>query len=78
MQTGKQIKTRIMAIVSGASKHRIRPIDLERALVDEGEESKTAIKRALAELVQERKVVYSYRDPCSFVELPAVESNSAK
>ena len=77
MQTGKQIKTRILAIISGASKQRIRPIDLERTLVKEGESSKTEIKRALAELVQERKVVYSYRDPCSFVEIPAVESNSS-
>jgi len=77
MQTGKQIKTRILAIISGASKQRIRPIDLERTLVKEGESSKTAIKRALAELVQERKVVYSYRDPCSFVEIPAVQSNSS-
>lgn len=77
MQSGKQIKKRILAIVSDASNQRIRPIELERALVDEGETSKTAIKRALSELVQERRVVYSYRDPCSFVEIPALKSNSS-
>jgi len=74
MQTSGQIKARILAIVSGASKHRIRPIDLERTLLGEGEASKTAIKRALNELVQAKRVVYSYRDPCSFVEMPAVAS----
>jgi hypothetical protein len=73
-----ELKSRVLELVAKAPERRIRPIDLERAILGEGGSSKTALKQALNALVQAEKLVYTYRDPCSFLELPALESQSTK
>lgn len=74
MHTIGELKSRILDVVSKAPDRRIRPIDLERTIVGEGESSKTELKEALNALVEAQKLVYTYRDPCSFVEVPNVEN----
>jgi len=74
MFTHDEVVSRILSTVSIAPNSRIRPIDLERALLNEGVASKGAIKQALNWLMQAGRLVYTYRDPCSFVEFPGVES----
>ncbi len=48
---------------------RIRPHVLIRELSDTLAVSRTTIKHALAKQIERGKMTYSYRDPCSFVEL---------
>ena len=74
MFTDQEVVSRILSVVSSAPNKRIRPIDLERVLLDEGAPSKETIKEALSGLMLAGELVYTYRDPCSFVELPAIES----
>ena len=76
MYTDEEVRSRILAVVSSAPNTRMRPIELERMLLLEGMSSKKAIKEALNDLMLTTRLVYTYRDPCSFVELPAVESRS--
>ncbi len=49
----------------------MRPIALERLLRKEGPSSRQEIRKALNALVRSGSLVYTYRDPCSFVEIPA-------
>jgi hypothetical protein len=74
MHTVERIQERILDLVASSPDRRIRPIDLERRVVEEGESSKQAVKLALDELVRAKRLVYTYRDPCSFLEIPVVES----
>jgi hypothetical protein len=74
MHTIGQLKSRVLDVVSKAPDRRIRPIDLERTILGEGESSKTVLKKALHALVEAKRLVYTYRDPCSFLELPTALS----
>ena len=47
MHTIGQLKSRILDVVSKAPDRRIRPIDLERTIIGEGESSKPAIKKVM-------------------------------
>ena len=70
MHTIGQLKSRILDVVSRAPDRRIRPIDLERTIVGKGDSSKAVLKQALNALVEAAELIYTYRDPCSFLELP--------
>lgn len=70
MTAHEQTRQRIMDAVSGAPVQRIRPIDLERHLGTDYGLGMRATKDVLKELVNEGKLVFTYRDPCSFVEIP--------
>jgi hypothetical protein len=70
MHASGQIKARILAIVSGTTNRRIRPLALERQVQDELEVSKAEIRTALLDLMRRERLVYTYRDPCSYVEIP--------
>ncbi len=72
-----QVKARILEIVSRTQKRRVRPVLLERALKRELEFTGKEFKQALNDLVKARRLVYTYRDPCSFLEIPAAEQQFA-
>ena len=78
MNTVGQLKSQILDAVSGAPDRRIRPIDLERKITAGGETSKAELKEALNALVEAKNLVYTYRDPCSFLELPTPEVQPAE
>jgi len=75
MDSLKLTKEQIMKMVSGAGNQRIRPFVLEKFLSKEMGVSIPAVKKALKDLIQEERLVFTYRDPCSYVEIPAVESH---
>jgi hypothetical protein len=75
MRTHEQIEERILEVVSDQPNQRIRPVTLERELREELGISLHAIKAALNDLVQEESLVFTYRDPCSYVEIPVAESH---
>lgn len=74
MDTRKQIEDRILEIVSNQPNKRIRPITLERELREELRVPLHEIKEALNDLMEEESLVFTYRDPCSYVEVPTLES----
>lgn len=65
----KSIGEEIMVKVRQANGSRVRPHVLFRELSNALDVPKSAIKRALAMQIEQGKMAYSYRDPCSFVEL---------
>jgi hypothetical protein len=60
----------IMELVATSTNQRIRPIDAIQTLRRRHDVSAFTVNDALADLVQEGELVYSYRDPCSYVEIP--------
>ena len=76
MNALEEIKERTMEAVWETPNQRIRPIDLKRKL-EEHSLVPVAIRDMLKELIGEGKLVYTYRDPCSYVEIPATESHHA-
>jgi hypothetical protein len=77
MSALEEIKERTMEAVWKAPNQRIRPIDLKRKLEEERSLIPVAIRDVLKELIGEGKLVYTYRDPCSYVEIPITESHHA-
>ena len=70
MFVNEDIKERIMNFVGHATDNRMRPIELHRKLLQQPGLGLYTIKLACKELVDEGKLVYTYRDPCSYVEIP--------
>lgn len=77
MDVDKQTLERITKAVWGAPEQRIRPIDLAKRLEQEYRLPPSATKSAVNELVGDGELVYTYRDPCSYVEVPFAESHHA-
>ena len=75
MNTQDRIRSRILNIVSNAPNHRIRPNTLHRTLVEEFGVPIQRIKDLLTDLIEERALVFTYRDPCSYIEIPVMESH---
>lgn len=77
MEEKKRIEKKIMEIISRSPEQRIRPVELERKLKSEEGFTSTAIKETLNALMEEGKLVFTYRDPCSYVEIPVQEVHHA-
>jgi hypothetical protein len=77
MNAHEETKERIMEAVWNAENQRMRPIDLEKKLEHEHGLTLWWIKDAVNELVDEGQLVYTYRDPCSYVEIPIEEGHHA-
>jgi len=77
MNAHEETRKRIMEAVWETPNRRIRPIDLEQKLKQEHGFAFSTIKNALKELVGEGALVFTYRDPCSYVEIPVEESHHA-
>ena len=70
MSQSGQIKKKIIEMVSTAENQRQRPHSVVRTVSDNLGVPIFRVKKALEALLQERKLVFTYRDPCSFVEIP--------
>ena len=73
MTAYEEIRERVLEAVWGAPNQRVRPVELEH----EHGIALSAIKDVLKELVDEGELVLTYRDPCSYVEIPFEESHHA-
>jgi hypothetical protein len=65
----QRVKSEILVSLSAASDHRLRPRDVERALSHRFGISAHAVHQGVRDLVEEGKLVYTYRDPCSYIEM---------
>ena len=63
-------RERVMELVGSAPNQRMRPIDLTRQLAQESGLSAYVVNEIIKDLVEEADLVYAYRDPCSYVEIP--------
>ena len=70
MSQSGQIKKKIIEMVSSTENQRQRPHSVVRTVSDNLGVPIFRVKKALEALLQERKLVFTYRDPCSFVEIP--------
>ena len=77
MDERKRIEKKIMEILFEAPEQRVRPVELERRLKAEEGVSLSAVKETLNALVEEGRLVFTYRDPCSYVEVPVEEPHRA-
>ncbi len=66
----KLLKMKIMELVADSKDQRVRPNDARQTLTHELGTSPFVVGEAVKELVEEGDLVYTYRDPCSYVEIP--------
>ena len=60
----------LMEMVADAHNQRIRPGELGRRLAHEIGASISVANEIIKQIIATGDLVYTYRDPCSFVELP--------
>jgi hypothetical protein len=77
MPSHDEIRARILNLVWNASNQRLRPNILEKKIRDEYGVGVHEVRAILNELVEEEALVFTYRDPCSYVEAPASASRRA-
>ena len=64
------LKERIMDLVATSKDQRLRPLDVARTLASELDVSLFTVHAAVRDLVDNEELVYAYRDPSSYVEIP--------
>ncbi len=75
MDKQDQLIAEIMVMVSSAKEQRARPHELQKTLSKKFDVPMSRVQKALAHLVEEEKLVFTYRDPCSYVEIPYSETS---
>lgn len=70
MTQSEQIRKEIMVMVTKAENQRQRPYAVVRSISDNLGVPIFKVKKVLDALLKERKMVLTYGDPFSFVELP--------
>lgn len=64
------LKGRIMELVAASKEQRLRPIHAIQTITRERDVSAFQANAALRDLVEDGELVYTYRDPCSYAEIP--------
>ncbi len=59
-----------MELIASSSNQRLRPNEVKQLLAREFDISTAAVKAVFKQLVDGGDLVYSYRDPCSYLEIP--------
>jgi len=70
MTEGEVMRERLLELVASASNQRLRPIEARQELAGEFDISRSAVNGLVRALVEEGELVYAYRDPCSYLEIP--------
>ena len=70
MEQSEHIRKKLMEVVMDSEDHRQRPYSLLKTVADNSGVPIFRVKKILENLIKERKLVFTYRDPCSFVEIP--------
>jgi len=74
MSQTDQVVAEIMVLVSSAVGQRMRPEEIERKLCKKQGASSSKIRDILNDLVRNRKLVVTSRNPDIYLELPSTES----
>ncbi len=70
MSQSEQIKKKIMEMVTGTENQRQRPYFVLKTVSNDFRVPSFRVKEIMEDLLKERKLVYTYRDPCSYIEIP--------
>lgn len=76
MNKKDQLTGEIMVMISGAREQRLRPHEIQKALSTKFSVPQSMVQDVLKELVAKERLVFTYRDPCNFVEIPCTEVNT--
>ncbi len=66
----ERLKDEILALLSAAPDHRLRPHEVEKGLAHKLGISIQTVRDAVRILAEERRLVFTYRDPTSYIEIP--------
>ena len=70
MSQSEQIRKKIMEMISANENQRQRPYLVVKTVSSVFGVPSVRVKEMLEDLLKERKLVYTYRDPCSYIEIP--------
>jgi len=70
MNEYKMHRERVMELIASAPNQRMRPIDLTQQLAQESGLSAIVTNEIITDLVEEKDLVYTFRDFCAYVEIP--------
>jgi len=76
MNQKDQLAGEIMVMVSSAREQRLRPHEIQKALSTKFSVPLSMVKDVLKEIVARERLVFTYRDPCNYVEIPYTEVNT--
>jgi hypothetical protein len=76
MNRKDQLAGEIMVMVSSAREQRLRPHEIQKELSTKFSVPLSMVKDVLKELVEGERLVFTYRDPCNYVEIPYTEVNT--
>jgi bacterioferritin (cytochrome b1) len=70
MEHSEQMRKRILDLIGEAKEQRLRPIEVKKTLEEKFQYSMFSVQKALKEMVSNGDLVFTYRDPCNYVEIP--------
>lgn len=70
MEHPMQMRSRILNLVAEAKEQRFRPIELKRMLEEKYQYSMFSVQKTLNDMVRNGDLIFTYRDPCNYVEIP--------
>jgi hypothetical protein len=70
MEHAEQMRNRILGLIAEAKDQRFRPIELKRVLEEKFQYSMFSVQKTLNEMVSNGDLIFTYRDPCNYVEIP--------
>ena len=76
MSQAEQIRKRILELVKVSEGQRRNPNEVMRGLSAEFRVPMYQVREALNDLIRERKLVFTYREPLTYVEIPCKDRAS--
>jgi hypothetical protein len=73
----EHVKDEVMIQVLGAPSHRIQPQQVELVLAEQMGVSRSKIKEAVRDLIEEGELTFAHRDPLDYLEIAPVEPHHA-
>jgi DNA-binding GntR family transcriptional regulator len=73
----ERLKDEILAMISAAPNQRLRPHEVEKDLAHKLRVSMYTVQEAIRALAEEGQLVFTYRDPTSYVEIPAPSESAS-
>ena len=67
----QRLKDEVLALVSGAPNQRLRPHEVGKGLAHKLGVSMRTVQEAVKDLAKDGQLVFTYRDPTSYIEIPA-------
>lgn len=65
-----QMRNHILDMIADAKEQRFRPIELKRILENKYQYSMFSVQKTLNDMVRNGDLIFTYRDPCNYVEIP--------